>query len=180
MKVIFLDIDGVLNTVNTFKEKKCGKIKIEIDEFRVEYLREIVEKTDAKIVLSSTWRMKFGENLVPLDDKAKELINIFSKYNLKFYDVTPIDKNRWRENEISSWLSQNREVSSFVIIDDDCFDLQTFKDSNLIHIKNKFSFTENNGLRKEHVDIAVSILNAKKKILKYNKEIFYSLFLKSS
>lgn len=45
MKVIFLDIDGVLNTNDTFVNSDIETEKdILIDEFRVEYLRQIVEK----------------------------------------------------------------------------------------------------------------------------------------
>lgn len=49
MKVIFLDIDGVLNTDETIDRIdveyiKTGIKRIEIDEFRVEYLKQIVEK----------------------------------------------------------------------------------------------------------------------------------------
>ena len=62
MKVIFLDIDGVLNTSQTFIEIdnefiKTGKRRIEIDLDRVELLKEIVDATGAVIVLSSSWRL---------------------------------------------------------------------------------------------------------------------------
>lgn len=61
MKVIFLDIDGVLNTQQTFMKiyeewKKTGERRTEIDLERVGFLKEIVAATDAKIVLSSSWR----------------------------------------------------------------------------------------------------------------------------
>lgn len=58
MKVIFLDVDGVLNNVNTFikkqKEFKAGRKFLELDDNNINNLKTIVDATDAKIVLSST------------------------------------------------------------------------------------------------------------------------------
>ena len=67
MKVIFLDVDGVLNTSKTFIERKekhdkTGIWDLEIDEFRVEYLKQIIDATDAKVVLSSAWKKDFENN----------------------------------------------------------------------------------------------------------------------
>lgn len=47
MKIIFLDIDGVLNYENS---------KSKVEEEKVKLLKEIVDKTGAEIVLSSDWR----------------------------------------------------------------------------------------------------------------------------
>ena len=90
MKVIFLDIDGVLNTEDTFRKMIDGFLDIEIDEFRVEYLKKIVDATDAKIVLSSSWKIFFVKKnnmIVPLRGKAVQLMNILEKYNLSIYDI---------------------------------------------------------------------------------------------
>ena len=63
MKVIFLDIDGVLNSDTDFFElRKFGHPVNEIKGSKVinrgclALLQQIIEDTDAKIVLSSTWR----------------------------------------------------------------------------------------------------------------------------
>lgn len=71
MKVIFLDIDGVLNTARTFRRqhkiwKETGERGLEIDEFRVFYLQKIVEQTGAIIVLSSSWRNFLLKKMVNL------------------------------------------------------------------------------------------------------------------
>lgn len=55
MKVIFLDIDGVLNS-RTYDRKRNWNEQTDIDETRLPLIKEIVDATDAKIVLSSTWR----------------------------------------------------------------------------------------------------------------------------
>lgn len=54
MKVIFLDIDRVLNTNDTFdiidaENRVSGDLKIYIDEFRLEYLRQIVQEMGLKL-----------------------------------------------------------------------------------------------------------------------------------
>ena len=97
MKVIFLDIDGVLNTEQTFIDihnewKVTGNRRIEIDEFRVQFLKRIVEETNAKIVLSSSWKIFYKKEnniLIPEFKAAIQLNEILNKYNLEIYDITP-------------------------------------------------------------------------------------------
>jgi len=55
MKVIFLDIDGVLNSVKSMIESKYEKWSDEPSIENIGWLNYIIEKTDAKIVISSTW-----------------------------------------------------------------------------------------------------------------------------
>lgn len=52
MKVIFLDIDGVLNS-RAYDRKRNWNEKTDIDETRLPFIKEIVDATGAKIVLSS-------------------------------------------------------------------------------------------------------------------------------
>ena len=54
MKVIFLDIDGVLNNANT-KDRTPDKF-IGIEDIFVKRLVDIVRSTKTKVVLSSSWR----------------------------------------------------------------------------------------------------------------------------
>ena len=54
MKVIFLDIDGVLNEDTTpTRTQSCALF---IDQEKLLRLKRIIDATQAKIVLSSTWR----------------------------------------------------------------------------------------------------------------------------
>ena len=91
MKVIFLDIDGVLNTAET--ELQSNTI-VHIDEFRVKYLKMIVERTGAKIVLTSSNKNHFkkvNDKVVSVSDEdyyAPDFINILN--NLKFKSVLSI------------------------------------------------------------------------------------------
>ena len=55
MKIIFLDVDGVLNSQDLLE--RCGEDKlVPIDEENIRCLKEIVDETGAEIVLSSSWR----------------------------------------------------------------------------------------------------------------------------
>lgn len=51
MKVLFLDVDGVLNGHQQHKNGYCG-----IDPVKVELLDDIVRGTGCRIVLASAWR----------------------------------------------------------------------------------------------------------------------------
>ena len=181
MKIIFLDIDGVLNTTKTFIDnyyfyKSTGIRRVEIDEFRVKYLKEIVDKTDSKIVLSSSWRF-FGKMIdntyVPSNDKMKCLIDIFNNYGLSIYDITPRDSKGIRQNEINMWLGSNN-VDSFIVIDDDSYDLVDFIDRELIKTSNTkddemiMNMDSCTGLCGYHVEEAVCKLNKK---YQYNKKM---------
>ena len=114
MKVLFLDIDGVLNT-----PKMCGRFGIDfIDNILVALVARIVNETDAKIILSSTWR---------IDEKDRNLvIRELAEYGLAIHDCTPVltGVGGWiasgrpeRRDEIQAWLDQN-PVTRFAILDD--------------------------------------------------------------
>jgi hypothetical protein len=110
MKVLFLDIDGVLNTPRT--AQLFGNQFI--NPFLVELVAQVVAATDAKIILSSNWRID-----------EKELVEeALSKHNLEIFDCTPIfdpyELNAFhpRSWEIRMWLDDN-EVEKFATIDDD-------------------------------------------------------------
>jgi hypothetical protein len=105
MKVIFLDFDGVLTTRATkfaSGDPKC-----------VAALNRITTITDAKIVVSSTWRIQ-GLKAVKVNLMDWGVI-------AEIIDITPRlrDDNCTRGDEIKQWLKENHNVSRFVILDDD-------------------------------------------------------------
>ena len=176
MKVIFLYIEGVLNTKETYERIRRQKgysimIDTEIDEFRLGYLREIINQTDAKIVLSSSFRYFFtreNSKIVPTTLKAKRIYDKFFKYGIEIYDTTPTTMES-REEQIKEWLSNRDDIESFVIIDDDSTSFDELY-NNLIHtsrIRTSYLLSfmkESTGLSEEHIDIAVKMLNIKDKI----------------
>jgi hypothetical protein len=112
MKLIFLDIDGVMNHRNFFERSRLHELQ-EFCPVAVRNLREIIKRTGAYIVLSSTWRL----GLSVIDIRL-----LFSHYDLDQYIIgkTPLMEDQIRGNEIKQLLSEvNAKVESFVILDDD-------------------------------------------------------------
>ena len=111
MRIIFLDVDGVLNSNKTTRR---------IDNFlfvsvsKVKLLAEVVERTGARIVLSSSWRIQDSTVARELFLRLrKELL----RYNIPIYSMTPIFEKKSREEEIKNWLL-GKEVENFVILED--------------------------------------------------------------
>lgn len=110
MKVIFLDVDGVLNDAYTKRLTKAGFTFVDKDKILL--LKHIVDKTGAKVVLSSDWR--YDENDPDLDELQIEL----SKFGIFIFDFTPIHTSNYRGSEIQEWLYNHPNVLNFVILDD--------------------------------------------------------------
>ncbi len=116
MKIIFLDIDGVLNSFkyDLHRSEHDGNI----DKTRLPILKRVIDATGALIVLSSSWR-KHWENEDNFDPIGAEIDAVFESLELYIYDKTPILSSASRKQEIEQWLlSHKDEVEAFVIIDD--------------------------------------------------------------
>lgn len=128
-KIIFLDIDGVLNSNNSFAanyeyDKLLGfvydgsiddivRYKMnDIDMDKVFMLRDICVLTGAKIVISSSWR-----NLSRYPLIEERLVSL----GLPIIGVTPYVLGSRRGEEIRRYLLEN-SVDDFVILDDDIFE----------------------------------------------------------
>ena len=111
LKVLFLDIDGVLNS-HQYKFKyglRNGHIMF---PEHIEVLKYIIDNVkDLKIVISSTWRHNHSL------DYFKEFFVNFGISMSVVYDKTP-SMSSIRGEEIEEWLKHN-EVESFAILDDD-------------------------------------------------------------
>jgi len=178
MKVVFLDVDGVLNTEETFErnyqEYLVTNVRKEpIDEERIKYLKDIIVATGAKIVLSSSWRLHCefeGRTIVSSEPHMKYLIDLLSKYGLMLYDITGYDRDGNRGNEIMEWLARE-EVDNFIVLDDSVQDLEQFVDKELIKT-NFYRGGEESGLCLSHVDAAIKKLNInhRKKLVRRRNE----------
>ncbi len=118
MKVIFLDMDGVLNHA-PWEEYSIVDWPFNMFEPSiVEKLNKLTDDTGANIVLSSTWRLgRVGSVYLT---KAREVIGITAPI-IAFTDVLYIRgaaSYQIRELEISTWLKQHPEVTNFVSLDD--------------------------------------------------------------
>lgn len=178
MKVIFLDIEGVLNTKETYERYQrtygyTAMMDLKLDFFRLEYLKNIIDSTGAKIVLSSSFRYFFtkkAEKIVPTNLKGQKLYNFFENCGISIYDVTSLSMKS-REEQIKEWLLKRDDVESFVIIDDDQTAFEDLKDNLVLTSsirKNYLSsfLKDSSGLNENNVYEAIDILNKKEKVLK--------------
>ncbi len=114
MKVLFLDVDGVLNTPKLIKRFGFDHV----DDILVALVARIVRETGVEIVLSSTWR---------INEKDKKFVeDALARHGLKLFGCTPViersggwTEGGWvrRHEEIHAWLRVN-EVTRFAILDD--------------------------------------------------------------
>lgn len=147
-KVIFLDIDGVLNTIDdqsyrylkrkeeakakntdasdkslTFKTRDCyGHL---FSQRAVEWLDYIIMATGAKIVISSTWRLSGIDVMRGLWMRRKlpgEIISVTPSHRSRSFvnNYKGTDFEDYRGIEIEAWLKNHPEVSRYVILDDEC------------------------------------------------------------
>ena len=109
MKAIFLDIDGVLNSEETHNPRNFPYF---IDGRLLDQFKELVRVTEAKVILSSSWRID------PIGLLAAKY------YSLPFDDVCPDMPGAPRCDEVITWLRQHPEVTRYAVLDDedDCLD----------------------------------------------------------
>lgn len=90
MKVIFLDIDGVLNS-NFWNDTHQREISdgTLIDEEKVMLLGQLIRDTNAKVILHSGWKFWFDSEVKPLRKEAERLVSMLEKNGIKVNGVTP-------------------------------------------------------------------------------------------
>jgi hypothetical protein len=114
-KVIFLDIDGVMNNLGT---KPPGRRGLEswLDPVHVVLLNDVVRRTGAVVVVSSSWRLA-----MPLD--ALRAAFTAAGCEAELLDVTPDLDGARRGREIAAWLHAQPEPPARYAILDDTFDM---------------------------------------------------------
>ena len=126
MKVLFLDIDGVLNSENWFAYRiycvKNNMVNIlmnfvdtddrnikhkltMLDDRAIANLNRIIEETGCKVVLSSSWR-----SCVEAENTLTEYLLKLKGFKYELYDVTPRlwfnDFSIRRGEEIQLWMDE--------------------------------------------------------------------------
>jgi hypothetical protein len=113
MKILFLDIDGVLNSERTslafggyphdFSPHDLGKF----DPVALALVRKLCDKTGAQVVLSTSWRICFTCDQVE------------GGLGIPVVGATPdLGSDYSRADEIAHWLAANPNVVEFAIVDD--------------------------------------------------------------
>lgn len=111
-KVLFLDIDGVLNSRRTAHAfggypHSPGSIG-QFDAVAVALVRRVCKETGARICLSSTWRL------------GRDWKDLRGTLELPITHRTPRINNAKRGEEIKAWIEEyGRPVAKWAILDDD-------------------------------------------------------------
>ena len=128
-KIIFLDIDGILNSNfwNESHQKEISDGKL-IDEEKVRVLAQLVKRTSAAIILHSGWRFWFDSEMNPLRPEAAKLVGMLAEEGVRIAGVTPdltteeIRRTKKfslvKADEILMWLKSHGDVSGWVVLDD--------------------------------------------------------------
>ena len=142
----FLDVDGVLNSAAWFASPRQTEADYlglrSLDPVCVERLKSILLATDAKVVLSSTWRL--------VDDFVQTLKDA----GIPITDATPRIPSNHRGEEIAAWIENPLSIGAYVVLDDD--------DDAGDHDLTRDHFVQTSwerGLEDSHVQAAIRLLN---------------------
>lgn len=124
MKILFLDVDGVLIPMRAYRfaaprrGRDAGQFRL-MDPVAIATILSLLCRCDAKIVLSSVWRKdertllfaRFAEN------------GIMPEWFHEDYR-TPFFPNGTRGDEIRAWLGDHPEVTTYAVLDDETVDVE--------------------------------------------------------
>ena len=121
MKVIFLDIDGVV-CLHSSKNPNDEEI---FDADSCRRLKEIIDAMDCKLVLTSSWRL--------YSESTRSMFFQFKKYGIykeHFLGKTPLCGERG--DEIMAYLKSHPQISVYVALDDQPFYCSKFPNDLLV------------------------------------------------
>lgn len=159
-KLIFLDIDGVMNSERFFKDvwkiSNIPEVKKKMPHFRcfcsemfgydaIYYIDKLCKETDARIVISSTWRLGYsvpqlGRIFLHNGSNSDFVVGKTGRRHFINGQVS------FRDEEILTYLEENYtkeeyDKLKYVVIDDDTYDLRRVE-NHLITVDNKVGFTK--------------------------------------
>jgi hypothetical protein len=192
MKIIFLDIDGVLNCESAYRNGECqyqewvwedGR-KDHYQRFCVrikELLNKLIDETGAKIVISSTWRhsgIEFMKKVWDIEEMSGEIIGITPSMRAKGYSIPrgmeiayylnndlQFHHINWNEVVQQEYMDKSG-VENYIIIDDDS-DMLYNQRNHFVHVlpspRNK------DGFNHHYYEIAKSMMEKTVIELNYTK-----------
>ena len=160
MKVIFLDFDGVITTVASHWCLSLEKMQL---------VKQIVDSTDAKIVISSSWRKYTLEETIgsitatgrPFVKQVpflmpNDVVGVTARMYAFKHGHAESHFRVFRGVKIKQYLDEHPEIENYVILDD-CSDM-------LLSQKDHFIKTDSEkGISKKDVEKAIKILSADNK-----------------
>ena len=134
MKVIFIDFDGVLNTLqdkSDYYNKKISEETLkERNLKRIKILADACKEYDAKVVIESAHKDSIDQDTLESDiEWVQEYLNILKDNGIEVIGRTPcLEEFRedykdlppiWKEYEILEYLNRHPEIDHYCVIDDD-------------------------------------------------------------
>ena len=186
MKIVFLDFNGVLNDTSPKMDNLIDKLKhyhllwilrlirydpLSIKAKYVKRLHKICRKTKAYVVVTDECRGPW----ITMDPQyiegkyQKRIVKLLRRYHIDILEKTQYSSNKTRGEEIQTYIDRYKAypnmIESFVILDDEVFDLYEKFPNDFIHtsklVKPDDPY-ETTGLSKENVKRAIQILKKKK------------------
>lgn len=154
IKVVFADFDGVLNSHEWARRQPRGSATMTLDPAAVGLLNQLVLRTGAKVVISSTWRLFPEERALVALRAAGFVGGVLGQTPDGAFMQGAIYGAVVRGHEIQAWLDEtpwfDAVVGSFVILDDD---------QDMAHLAHRLVRTNHAvGLTQADVDKAVEML----------------------
>ena len=166
-KYIFLDFDGVITTL---------KSRYNLDKSKCDLIQRIIDKTGAKIVVTSSWRYSTVEetksSLTKIDDRVTftprwvdDIVGVTIRA-FQYLDKSKIHLDTPRGVEIKQWIDTHihsdnghnylyKQVGKdfeYIILDDD-------SDMLLEHSNHFIKTDAYEGITEDQVELAIKILN---------------------
>lgn len=147
MKVLFLDIDGVLTHRGTLKQPEAETFlerKIaQLDKRAIERLNTIVDSTGCAVVVSSVWRKVMEKNTI------QYALNR-AGFRHMILDVTGPDADS-RGEEITQWCDNWKYPITQICVLDDSDAISPYED---VHVQPSLQ----DGMQPEHMKRVITIL----------------------
>ena len=137
MKIVFLDIDGVMNPGMCHDPLKMGSALL---PEHMTVLNDIVARSGAGVVVSSAFRMCHS-----VDEMGQEFRE--AGFSGSIVGKTPIGARRC--DEIQTYLDEHSGIESFVILDDM---------SDMGDLTGRLVCTDPSGLMPTHAELALQVL----------------------
>lgn len=174
MKILFLDVDGVLNserllqTLEKKHEASCGartvpkrettcscfRLDRQIDSAAIARLNRLVTATGALLVVSSSWRTIFDlptlQRILREHGLVHDLVDATPDGDKDAGILVPEGERMQRGHEIDCWLRAHPDVERFVILDD--------SGDMAMHKHRLVQTNTEDGLQDAHVEAAILML----------------------
>ena len=140
-KVLFLDVDGVLNHRQAFVEQRGNGFRV-LCPTCCTRLRQLVAETGARVVLSSTWQS--SPSLVAFLRSNKILDSAHEDWSTRSFGGRAMGTSTYtqhRGTEINDWLLAHPEITTYAIVDD-CGDMLPDQMARFVRTSFEFGLTE--------------------------------------